>query len=262
MADLVLGQSTMLRDRIGRALDQWSDDDVGYGYVLGMHAFGLEECNEYARAEALGLEALERNPQRRLGRACGGPRLRDAGPRGRGHPLADHRHLALAAGQRARGAQPLASGAAAPAQRRPRRGAGALRPRDRAGAGLDGAGPGRCQRAAVAARPARRRRRRRAGRRWRRAGANRRPGAGRSSTTRTRCWPWSAPASPRRSRRASAPWPPCRRTAPAPWWREAGTALRGGHGFRRRPLRPLRAAAASACCPPPTASAAARRSAA
>jgi tetratricopeptide (TPR) repeat protein len=63
MADLVLGQSAMLRDRIGRALGQWSVDDVGYGYLLGMHAFGLEECNEYARAEALGMEALARNPQ-------------------------------------------------------------------------------------------------------------------------------------------------------------------------------------------------------
>jgi len=63
MSDLVLGQSAMLRDRIARALDDWSADDVGYGYVLGMHAFGLEECNEYARAEALGMEALARNPQ-------------------------------------------------------------------------------------------------------------------------------------------------------------------------------------------------------
>ncbi|MBT2324898.1 tetratricopeptide repeat protein [Variovorax paradoxus] len=63
MADLVLGQSSMLRDRIGRARSQWSADDVGYGYVLGMHAFGLEECNEYGRAEALGQEALARNPQ-------------------------------------------------------------------------------------------------------------------------------------------------------------------------------------------------------
>lgn len=62
MADLVLGQSAMLRDRIGRALAQWSEDDIGYGYLLGMHAFGLEECNEYARAEALGMEALARNP--------------------------------------------------------------------------------------------------------------------------------------------------------------------------------------------------------
>ncbi|MDM0115398.1 tetratricopeptide repeat protein [Variovorax sp. J22R133] len=62
MADLVLGQPTLLRDRIGRALGQWGEGDAGYSYVLGMHAFGLEECNEYARAEALGLEALDRNP--------------------------------------------------------------------------------------------------------------------------------------------------------------------------------------------------------
>ncbi|MDM0019834.1 tetratricopeptide repeat protein [Variovorax saccharolyticus] len=62
MSDLVLGRSQMLRDRIGRVLAQWSEDDAGFGYLLGMQAFGLEECNEYARAEALGLQALERNP--------------------------------------------------------------------------------------------------------------------------------------------------------------------------------------------------------
>jgi len=62
MGDLVLGQPTLLRDRVGRALAQWSPSDVGYGYVLGMHAFGLEECNEYARAEAAAEAALERNP--------------------------------------------------------------------------------------------------------------------------------------------------------------------------------------------------------
>ncbi|MDM0106170.1 tetratricopeptide repeat protein [Variovorax sp. J22R24] len=62
MSDLVLGQPTMLRDRIGRALGQWSEGDAGYGYVLGMHAFGLEECNEYARAESLGRRALDLNP--------------------------------------------------------------------------------------------------------------------------------------------------------------------------------------------------------
>ena len=61
MSDLVLGQPTMLRDRIGRARVRWHPDDPGYGFVLGMHAFGLEECNEYARAEALGLEALALN---------------------------------------------------------------------------------------------------------------------------------------------------------------------------------------------------------
>jgi hypothetical protein len=57
--DLVLGQSEMLRDRIGRAMGHWSADDEGFGYVLGMHAFGLEECNEYARAEAAGRRAVE-----------------------------------------------------------------------------------------------------------------------------------------------------------------------------------------------------------
>jgi len=62
MQDLVLGQPTLLRDRVGRALGSWSESDPGYSYVLGLHAFGLEECNEYARAEATGLEALERNP--------------------------------------------------------------------------------------------------------------------------------------------------------------------------------------------------------
>ena len=62
MSDLVLGQTTMLRDRIGRALCRWSEGDAGYGYVLGMHAFGLEECNEYARAETLGRHALDLHP--------------------------------------------------------------------------------------------------------------------------------------------------------------------------------------------------------
>ena len=62
MSDLVLGQTTMLRDRIGRALGRWSEGDAGYGYVLGMHAFGLEECNEYARAESLGRHALDLHP--------------------------------------------------------------------------------------------------------------------------------------------------------------------------------------------------------
>ncbi|WP_077003035.1 tetratricopeptide repeat protein [Variovorax sp. KK3] len=63
MADLVLGRPAMLRDRIGRALVHWQPGDAGYGYLLGMHAFGLEECNEYARAERLGHRALAVDPQ-------------------------------------------------------------------------------------------------------------------------------------------------------------------------------------------------------
>ena len=51
-----------LRDRIARALPQWDADRPGYSVLLGMHAFGLEECGDYARAEATGREALDRQP--------------------------------------------------------------------------------------------------------------------------------------------------------------------------------------------------------
>ncbi|MEL6279171.1 MAG: tetratricopeptide repeat protein [Pseudomonadota bacterium] len=51
-----------LRDRIARALPKWSDDRPGYSIVLGMYAFGLEEAGDYARAEAMGREALARQP--------------------------------------------------------------------------------------------------------------------------------------------------------------------------------------------------------
>jgi hypothetical protein len=41
--DFYLGQSSMLRDRIARVLPYWSEAVPGYGFVLGMHSFGLEE---------------------------------------------------------------------------------------------------------------------------------------------------------------------------------------------------------------------------
>jgi tetratricopeptide (TPR) repeat protein len=59
--DFYLGQSTMLRDRIARVLPHWSENVPGYSYVLGMHAFGLEETGDYARAESAGREAVERD---------------------------------------------------------------------------------------------------------------------------------------------------------------------------------------------------------
>jgi len=59
--DFYLGQSALLRDRVARALPQWSGDVPGYGYLLGMHAFGLEEMGDYGRAEAAGREAVGRN---------------------------------------------------------------------------------------------------------------------------------------------------------------------------------------------------------
>jgi tetratricopeptide (TPR) repeat protein len=57
--DFFLGQSMMLRDRIARVLPYWSKDVPGYGYVLGMYAFGLEEMNDYRRAEDMGCRALD-----------------------------------------------------------------------------------------------------------------------------------------------------------------------------------------------------------
>ena len=63
VGDFFLGQSTMLRDRIAQVLPQWDASVPGYGYLLGMHAFGLEETGLYERAEDTGRRALELNPR-------------------------------------------------------------------------------------------------------------------------------------------------------------------------------------------------------
>lgn len=57
--DFFTGRSRMLRDRIGRALPRWDESVPGYHSVLGMHAFGLEEMGDYARAEAEGRRGVE-----------------------------------------------------------------------------------------------------------------------------------------------------------------------------------------------------------
>jgi hypothetical protein len=61
--DFFTGRSRMLRDRIARALPHWSADVPGHHAVLGMHAFGLEECGDYASAEAQGRRAVELEPR-------------------------------------------------------------------------------------------------------------------------------------------------------------------------------------------------------
>jgi tetratricopeptide (TPR) repeat protein len=63
LGDFYLGRSSMLRDRIGRALPHWDESVPGFGYVLGMRAFGLEEMNEFDRAEETGRRAVELNPR-------------------------------------------------------------------------------------------------------------------------------------------------------------------------------------------------------
>ena len=61
--DFYRGDARSLRGRVARVLPEWPIDDPLQPYVLGMHAFGLEECNLYPQAEAAGREALARNPR-------------------------------------------------------------------------------------------------------------------------------------------------------------------------------------------------------
>ncbi|HWA11491.1 MAG TPA: tetratricopeptide repeat protein [Burkholderiales bacterium] len=61
VGDFFLGQSSMLRDRVAQVLPHWGEGVPGYGFVLGMHAFGLEETALYAQAEAAGRKALALN---------------------------------------------------------------------------------------------------------------------------------------------------------------------------------------------------------
>jgi hypothetical protein len=61
--DFFTGDSRMLRDRIARALPAWGRGVTGYHAVLGMHAFGLEETGDYARAEGQGRLSVELEPR-------------------------------------------------------------------------------------------------------------------------------------------------------------------------------------------------------
>jgi len=62
LIDFYRANARNLRDRIARALARWSPEEPGYPLVLGMYAFGLEETGDYARAEDVGREAIDREP--------------------------------------------------------------------------------------------------------------------------------------------------------------------------------------------------------
>jgi len=62
LIDFFRANARALRDRIARALPHWQGVP-GRSLVLGMHAFGLEETNNHARAEAAGREAVEADPR-------------------------------------------------------------------------------------------------------------------------------------------------------------------------------------------------------
>jgi tetratricopeptide (TPR) repeat protein len=63
LLDFYRGDALNLRNRISRVLPEWDAAVPGYSYVLGMHAFGLEEMNQYPEAEAAARRALALEPR-------------------------------------------------------------------------------------------------------------------------------------------------------------------------------------------------------
>jgi tetratricopeptide (TPR) repeat protein len=62
LTDGFLGRFHWVRDRSARALPFWSKDQPGYGTLLAMHGFGLEEAGDYTRAEDESRKAAEFEP--------------------------------------------------------------------------------------------------------------------------------------------------------------------------------------------------------
>jgi tetratricopeptide (TPR) repeat protein len=59
LLDFFTGDARMLRDRLARALPAWSPGQPGHHALLGMYAFGLEECGQYEQAERFGRMSVE-----------------------------------------------------------------------------------------------------------------------------------------------------------------------------------------------------------
>lgn len=62
LMDFFRANAQNLRDRIARVLPLWTPEIPGYSILLGMYAFGLEECGDYARAEDEGRRAVAMQP--------------------------------------------------------------------------------------------------------------------------------------------------------------------------------------------------------
>lgn len=63
VGDFFLGQQSELRDRPVQALRAWTPGEPGSHAVLGMAAFGYEECGDFARAEGMGRDAVTLEPR-------------------------------------------------------------------------------------------------------------------------------------------------------------------------------------------------------
>lgn len=62
LMDFYRANARDLRDRIARTLPKWTPGMPGHSVLLGMHSFGLEETGDYARAEAVGRQAVDTQP--------------------------------------------------------------------------------------------------------------------------------------------------------------------------------------------------------
>lgn len=62
LLDFLRADARSLRDRIARALPHWQQVP-GQSFLLGMHAFGLEETGAHAAAEEAGRAAVEADPR-------------------------------------------------------------------------------------------------------------------------------------------------------------------------------------------------------
>ncbi len=58
-----LGMQSELRDWPLQAMRAFTSGEDGYSYLLGMAAFGLEECGDYARADFYGRQAVAADPR-------------------------------------------------------------------------------------------------------------------------------------------------------------------------------------------------------
>jgi hypothetical protein len=61
--DFFFGNPAGLRGRPAAAMRAWREAEPGFCWLLGMEAFGLEECGEYAAAEDAGRMALALQPR-------------------------------------------------------------------------------------------------------------------------------------------------------------------------------------------------------
>ena len=60
--DVLLGDVVGQRDVVARVFNLWDESIPGYEFVLGFYAFGLEENNDYFKAEEMAREALAIRP--------------------------------------------------------------------------------------------------------------------------------------------------------------------------------------------------------